>query len=100
MQPDKETAKVLNKGKVVRDFVKSDVWEEIKSELIAKVVAEADITTVEEADPVALLQEIKARKKAINIVMGWIREVEGEANKYEANEQAFRTIREESIIVY
>jgi len=99
MQIDQETAKELGKGKQTSLFVKSEAWAAAKDKLTQKLVELADITTLTDGDPTAMLQDIKTRKLAINIVMGWVREIEGEANQYDANEQAFRKVKEESIIV-
>jgi Mor family transcriptional regulator len=100
MKPDQETAKVLAKGSKLRDFVKSESWVDVKSQLTEKLVELADITTLSDVDPTQILQEIKTRKLAINLVMGWVREIEGQANQHEANEQAFRTIKEESVTIH
>lgn len=99
MQLDKETSEALRRGMKVRDFVKSEDWAEIKRELTDKLVSLADITTLTEADAMQLLQEIKVRKLAINLVMGWVREIEGQASQYEANGEEFRKTKEESVII-
>ena len=99
MPLDKETSEVLNKGLRTRDFVKSEDWSAIKLELTDKLVALADITTLADADPTALLREIGVRKLAINLVMGWVREIEGKASQYEANAETFRKTKEEAVIV-
>lgn len=100
MKLDKETAEVLKQGKKVSDFVKSEAWADVKGKLTAKLVDLADITTLGEADPLLLLQEIKTRKLAINLVIGWVREIEGNANQHEANEQTFKAIKEESVTIH
>ena len=99
MQLDKETSEVLRRGMKVRDFVKSEEWERVKRELTDKLVSLADITTLTEADAMQLLQEIKVRKLAINLVMGWVREIEGQASQYEANGEEFRKTKEDSVII-
>lgn len=99
MPLDKETSEILQKGAKLKEFTKSDAWGDIKGQLTSKLVELADITTLSEADPMAMLQEIKVRKLAINLVMGWVREVEGQVSQHEANESAFRIIKEESVII-
>jgi len=99
MKLDKETGVILNKGMKLREFTKSEAWGDIKGQLTEKLVALADITTLSEADPMVMLQEIKVRKLAINLVMGWVREIEGQVSQHEANETAFQAIKEESVII-
>lgn len=99
MKLDKETGKIRDRGLKLREFTKSEAWGDIKSQLTDKLVSLADITTLSEADPMVMLQEIKVRKLAIGLVMGWVREVEGQVNQFDANEQAFQTIKEESVII-
>lgn len=99
MKLDKETGKLLDKGLKLKEFVKSEAWGDIKSQLTDKLVGLADITTLDDKDPMVMLQEIKVRKLAIGLVMGWVREIEGQVNQHEANESAFRAIKEESVII-
>lgn len=100
MQLDKETGEIMQRGTKLRDFVKSDAWGMIKGELTNKLIALADITTLEEVDPLKMLQDIQVRKQAINLVMGWVREVEGSVSQHEANEEAFKKIKEETVILH
>lgn len=99
MKLDQETGKILDRGTKLKEFVKSEAWTDIKSELTNKLIGLADLTTLEEKEPVEMLQEIKVRKLAINLVMGWVREVEGLVSQHDANAEAFRLIKEESVIV-
>ena len=99
MNLDKETGKIRDKGIKLKEFTKSEAWGDIKSQLMEKLLALADITTLSEAEPITLLQEIKVRKDVINLVVGWVREIEGQVNQYEANETAFKAIKEESVFI-
>ena len=83
----------------LKEFTKSEAWGSIKSQLTDKLVSLADITTLLDTDPLVLLQEIKVRKLAINLVIGWVREVEGQVSQHEANESAFQAIKEESVFI-
>lgn len=100
MRMDKETSEILKRGNKLREFVKSEAWGDIKGKLTEKLVSLADITTLSDVDPSQILQEIKTRKLAINLVMGWVREIEGEVSQHEANEQAFKAIKEESVTIH
>lgn len=100
MKLDKETGKLLERGTKLKEFVKSDAWGEIKTELTNKLVMLADIMALEDQDPMAMLQEIKVRKLAINLVIGWVREIEGQVSQHEANEKAFKLIKEESVMIH
>lgn len=99
MKLDKETGEVMTRGTKLKEMVRSEAWADAKSELTNRLVSLADLTTIDDQDALKLLQEIKVRKLAINLVMGWVREIEGQANQYEANEEAFRAIKEESVIL-
>ena len=99
MKLDKETGKLRDKGMKLKEFTKSEAWVDIKSQLTNKLVSLADLTTLEEKDPLIMLQDIKVRKLVIGLVMGWVREIEGQVNQFDANEQAFRAIKEESVII-
>ena len=64
-----------------------------------KLVKLSDLMTLENAEPMAMLQEIKVRKVVIDMVIGWVHEIEGQVNQHEANEQAFQAIKEESVFI-
>ncbi len=99
MELDKETSEQLRAGSKVREFVRSEGWALVKAELTDRLVLLADITTLSDSDPVEMLREIQTRKLAISLVIGWFREVEGQASQQESNEEYFKKVMSDSIIL-
>ena len=79
------------------DIVAHDGWKIVRRRFTEMTLALGDIFGFREADPAKLLHEIAARQMAIELVMNWIRDVEGSARQHQTNSEAYEKMREESI---
>lgn len=83
---------------MVKDFVESEAWKHVRSLLTDKIVRLADITTLGD-DQRDILETIRSRKIAIKILGDWLNEVEGIAGAYDINQEMFRALKDEQIVV-
>lgn len=92
MKPDKETQKILSLGERIRDFVQSDGWKIVKSELDVRLLDLQDITSLpEDADKT----EIIVRKRVIVTINNWIKDIEGTANQHDENVKSLKERRDD-----
>jgi len=81
---DEDTAKILQEGQKVADFVKSDAWFMIKAKLEAKIAILDSLSNFPRGEKNAEV-EIEKRVGAIAIVREWIDEIEGDAEQHNSN---------------
>lgn len=88
---DEETKEEISKGQKVADFVSSDEWKIVKANLMSKLIDFDSINNMEmdKKDNTQLVEELRARKGAIEIVLGWIKEIEGISSQHKANLDLF-----------
>jgi len=97
---DKETKKILDEGKTLKDFMSHEGYGIAKSKLINRVSEIIDIHTMDmNVSPEQLAIELKARKLASQLVLDWIRiDIEGTVQQAETNGQNF-TLNQKSWII-
>lgn len=95
---DKETLAVLREGQMLDDYTKSEGWAWIKDRLTEKIMDLQSIRNLEGTDPMMVVQDIKARNTAIEILEEIIKDVEGRAEQHSSNNQ--KTYVQEEIIIY
>lgn len=97
---DKETQLVVQQGQAIKDLVDSNGWQEVRKRLVQDVAAIRDITSLTEiADPSRLFQEVAARQIAAEILINWIRGVEGDAEQFRSNAELLKERYEENFVV-
>lgn len=98
---DKETSQVLQQGQAILDLVKSPGWQDVKNKLVEKIMTLGDITMVETEGKSAeqVMMDFKVRKQVIDVLVGWVKEVEGDANQFISNQQMLQEIKKTSVYI-
>jgi len=82
---DKDTQKVLNEGERLKSLVENTGWELAKAKLTEKILDLQSIKNLSGVTPEEVVSEIKARNTAVDILMEWLKEIEGSAEQYAGN---------------
>lgn len=94
---DLETRKQYTQGEIIKNLVKGEGWLEAKRQLLELI---ADMNSVENIDlekgNIAL--DVGARQLATKMMLGWIQEIEGQAEQHRASEQAYSKIADDEYI--
>jgi len=79
-KPDLETKKILADGDAINSLVRSDGWILAKQKLIDYITGLDSISNIDPAlPPEKQIREIEINRKVIQVILDWLREVEGEA---------------------
>lgn len=80
-----ETGKILSEGERVSNFVKSNDWGFIKDKLMKKILDYDSVNGIdlEKKSDNDLANELRTRRGVIDVVMGWLREIEGIAEQHD-----------------
>ncbi len=85
-ETDKETAKIEEIGQAVKDLVGSSGWGEARRRLLKKVAQLKNISNLTDiSDPSTIMQVIAAKNTAADILVAWLRDVEGTAEQHDGN---------------
>lgn len=97
---DKETQEQLIREEKIRDFVKSDAWNMIRDFMTSKLSLIESIENVETSNrPLEDIRlEIDGKRLTKYLILMWIAEVEGIADRYEHNKDLFMKNRGDQII--
>ena len=98
---NKETGDVLSKGQKIANFVNSDDWIMIKGTLLTKLIDFDSIKSIEldKKTPTELGEEIRTRKAVVDVVLDWIKDIEGSADQYKKNAEALYNNNDENGII-
>lgn len=78
---DKETYDIVSEEKKIENFVKTEEWGIIKEKWANAILDLQSIRNVKLTDPQQVAIEIQARNLAIDILMSWMQDIEGTAEK-------------------
>lgn len=78
---DKETYDVLSEEKKIEQLVKSEEWALVRKKFIDAVLDLQSIRNIQLTDPQSVAIEVQSRNLAVNILMEWMQDVEGTAEK-------------------
>lgn len=97
---DKETQKVQTKGDNVRGLTSHEGWPIVRSMLHKKVGELLSLTSdvLTQSDPNTIIQIIAAKKRAADILVQWLNDVEGIAKQAEGNAPLLESIVYDFII--
>lgn len=101
MKVDRETKAVQTEGQLMRLLIEGDSWPLAKGKLMSKVLDLQSIRNIDDKqDATAVVMDIRARNTAAEILIEWLREVEGIADQHKSNtplikEEEDYVIREE-----
>lgn len=101
-KPNKETQKIFNEGEKIAEWVKNESWQLVKKKLYDKLITTDSIITTptDGLTPEQILTEYQVRKGAISLILNWINEIEGRAAQHKNNIEAFKEIRQDSIVQF
>jgi hypothetical protein len=98
---DAETQKLLAEGQKRVDFVKSEEWAYAKAKLYASMGTLNSIVSLPVGvDESTLAREVLTRFGAIDLVMKWIQNIEGEAAQAQNTLDELQKQTDDTIVTY
>lgn len=82
---DSETQQVYQAGESVYNYVNSKGWQIVKNIFSEKISDLQSIKNLEAGTATKMMQDVKIRLAAVDILLEIIREVEGKAQQHQAN---------------
>lgn len=83
---DIDTQKILIEGSQLKSLVGNEGWPVARAMLEAKIIDLQSIRNITATDAAEVIIDIKARTAAIDIILEWLRQVEGTARQHEGNQ--------------
>lgn len=93
---DRETAELVRNEKNIEDLCKHEAWPQVKQKFIDKVLDLQSTQNIPLGDPVAMAIEVQSRNMSVDVLMEWMRDIEGSAQK--SKDTSF-LIKKESYII-
>lgn len=82
---DTETQKIYQEGESVYNYVNSKGWQIVKNLFSEKIADLQSIKNLEAGTATKMMQDVKIRLAAVDILLEIVREVEGKAQQHQAN---------------
>ncbi len=82
---DNETNKILSEQDMLRELVGHQGWVVARKILLDKILELQDAFQIEDKTATAMLNDLRARKKASRIIYDWLKEIEGTAQQSQDN---------------
>lgn len=95
---DKETTETLSKQQTVSDFVQSDGWSYVRAKLIDKIMDLQSIKNIDSSSPENAVLDLKVKNACVDILIEWLKEIEGEAAQGSYNLETMRESQKDEII--
>lgn len=97
---DTETAAIQKQGLVLKDLTKSEGWGIAKKRLIRKIGQLKMITglDIQNATPETIIQVIASKNTAADILLEWLRDIEGTVEQHDGNAQLVEQAVEEGLL--
>jgi len=97
---DKETQRINHEGEELKAMTKSEGWSLAKGKMLGKIADLLNLSSVDvqNADAATIIQVIGAKKMAADILLSFIREVEGDVAQHEGNKDMMKSVEEIFII--
>jgi len=98
---DKDTAEVEVTGNAIKGLVGSQGWAEARMRLIKKVAQLKSISNIDivNSDAATIIQVIAAKNAAAEILVNWLKDIEGSAEQYTANASLIEKEMEGMVLV-
>ena len=94
---DPETAEVHRQAEEVHNFTQSEGWQIAREKLYSRMNDVASILGIQKND----IESIASRQIAIEIVMGWFKDIDSEVANYKSQtSQLVKKSEEDGVIVY
>lgn len=78
---DKETSQLISSEKKLELLVEHEGWEIVREKFANAVMDMQSILNIADADPQAMVIELKSRAMAISVLRDWMADIEGTAEK-------------------
>lgn len=78
--PD-DTEKIQAEQKSTQSLVNDERWGVVRSKLVEKIQDLQNAFNIQDSDPTKMLVDLQSRKLATDILVSWLREVEGTADQ-------------------
>ena len=98
MKLNKETQEVLSDGDQLSLMIKGTGWAIARKRLIDQVMDLQSIRNINEAEPEKMMLDIKARNTAVDILIDWLKDIEGSAEQFKNNFGESDKEREEIVL--
>ena len=95
----KETQKILQEGEELYQLVRGEGWAAAKRKLVDRLRDAGSIFSITETDPQAAFQKLAAQQIAVELVMGWLEDVEGSAADWKNNQEQYNDLLRDDPIV-
>jgi hypothetical protein len=99
MDLDKETREELTRSGKIRQLVKGEDWAEAKSMLIQSMGDLNSVMNFKQDDPSKLMIELCSRQMAIQLVSGWIAQLEGTADAHDEQVKAMENMKKNDLYI-
>ena len=98
---DKLTAKISDEGQAIKDMVGMKGWELAKRKLADKIAGLLNISNmnIQSADATTIMAVISANKMASDILLAWVKDIEGDAKQFDGNKTIYQQIEDEILVV-
>lgn len=97
---DKETLNVINDGEEIKRLVESIGWQLAKKRLVERIIDLQSVMNVAGDTAETVVIDLKARRIAVDLLLEWLKDVEGTAKQHESNKDMLLKIQHESFIKY
>lgn len=93
---DRETAEIVRSEKNIEDLCKHEAWPQVRQKFTDKVMDLQSVRNISEGTPEQMVIDMKARLLAIDILLEWMREIEGSA---QTSKDTSYLVKRESYII-
>lgn len=87
----------MTEGELLQMLVEHDAWPLARKKLTDRILDLQSIKNIDTSDVQTLVTDIKARNAAVDILMEWLREIEGIADQHKNNQ--LNVTEEDSYVV-
>ena len=88
---DNETEQILSEQQLLKDLVSHQGWGVARRIIADKILELQNAFELEDKTATAMLQDLRARKKAASILWAFLKEIEGGASQSTDNAQATKS---------
>jgi hypothetical protein len=93
---DAETRIVYDEGEHISSLVSSEGWKLAKRALSSRILEIGNILSISKTENA--VQELGARQIAIQLVLDWLRDIEGAANQHKSNKDIYADLQREEYV--
>ena len=80
-----EKQQIITDGEAIKETLKSNGWGLIRAKLTEQIMDLQSVMNIDAENPEEVVRDIKARRTAIDILVSWLKDVEGDLEQYEDN---------------